>query len=146
MSRYVMPGFNPYFPPCSTRSAYGADGQHPLLHHVLRSAPDRAEVLALLGNATPLAEEAALQQAGAHMFGLFVRDLPASYRARGQQLEAQFRIMLEQTQSLVMQARFAPGRSGAEKTVSGHAMVMAYVAVQHLVGARRMAMDLYGGR
>ncbi|MCP1242566.1 hypothetical protein GOB86_07965 [Acetobacter lambici] len=108
MSRYFLRGSHPYFPTCSARLADGVGGLHPLLQNLLRRAPDRAEVLALLGAAAPLAEEAVLQQAGAHMFGLFVRDLPVTYRERGHQLEAQFRIMLNQALSLVMQARFAP--------------------------------------
>ena len=147
MSRSFFPGINPYFFACSAHVAGRVDGQHPLLQRLLHMAPGRAEVLALLGEEVPhLPAETTLQQTGGQMFRLFVRDLPASYRQRGQELEARFRVMLDHAWRVVMEARFALGQEVEADNPARHAMVMAYVAAQHVIGARCMAMDLYNSQ
>ncbi|MFH7812087.1 MULTISPECIES: hypothetical protein [Acetobacter] len=147
MSRYLLPGSYPHIPSCSASIASGGDSLHPLLRHLLRVAPDRTEVLALFGEEAPqLAEEAALQQAGGQMLEMFMSDMPLSYRARGQQLEVLFRRMLEHALSLAINARCALGQVEEAEKPAAHAMLIAYVAAQQVVGARRMAMDLYNGR
>lgn len=146
MSRYLPPGSYPHVPSCSASIASGGESLHPLLRHLLRVAPDRTEVLALFGEAPQLAEEAALQQAGGQMLEMFMPDEPLSYRARGQRLEVLFRRMLEHALSLAINARCALGQAEEAERPAAHAMLVAYVAAQQVVGARRMAMDLYNGR
>ncbi|MDE7547634.1 hypothetical protein PY793_06500 [Acetobacter fabarum] len=146
MPRYFLPGSSPYVSTCSAHITGEVEGLHPLLRHLLRVAPDRAEVLALFGEVPQLAEEAALQQAGGQMLGMFMPDQPLPYRARGQRLEALFRRMLEHALSLAINARCALGQEEEAGKPAAHAMLVAYVAVQQVVGARRMAMDLYNDR
>lgn len=119
-----------------------------MLRHLLRVAPNRAEVLALFREPPQLAEEAALQQAGGQMLGMFMPEQPLPYRARALQLETLFRGMLEHALSLAIKARCAPEQEGEEKAENpaAHAMLMAYVAAQLVVGARHMAMELYNRR
>lgn len=143
MSRSYPPDSGPYSSMCSATAGGGGDGLHPVLQHLLCKAPDRAEVLALVGDTLQLAEETALQQVGADMFAMFVRNLPSSYRQRATLLEAAFRTMLDHALSLVFQARFMPGLVAEG---SHNASVMAYVATQHVIGARGVAMDLYNSR
>jgi hypothetical protein len=54
--------------------------------------------------------------------------------------------MLEHALSLAINARCALGRVEEAEKPAAHAMLIAYVAAQQVVGARRMAMDLYNGR
>ncbi|MFT8862554.1 MAG: hypothetical protein ABF916_06140 [Acetobacter fabarum] len=148
MSRYLLPGSYQHASSCSAHIAGGVVGLHPLLRHLLRVAPNRAEVLALFSEPPQLAEEAALQQAGGQMLGMFMPEQLLPYRARALQLETLFRGMLEHALSLAIKARCAPEQEGEEKTENPavHAMLMAYIAAQHVVGARHMAMELYNRR
>ncbi|MFT9067190.1 MAG: hypothetical protein ABF420_03980 [Acetobacter syzygii] len=97
---------------------------HPLVQHLLTLAPDRAAVLVYVEEGEELAEESALQQA----------------------LEALFRTVLDHAQSLALEAHFMPAGVARVKNTSTHPAVMAYIAAQHVVGARRAAMDLYNSR
>ncbi|MFT8417722.1 MAG: hypothetical protein ABF636_02670 [Acetobacter sp.] len=145
MSRYFLPGFNPYSSSCS--AMVGAGGAaHPVLRRLLSMAPDRAGVLAFVEDPAQLAEEALLQQAGGQMLELFMGPLPSAYRQRGQQLEVLFRTMVGHAFNLVMMARFAPEQVVGAQNNAQQAKVMAYVATQQVIGARRMAMDLYNSR
>lgn len=146
MSRYVPPGFGRHFSACSSMSGGYVHEVHPLVRQLLGMAPTRAEVLPLLAAEEKLAEEAALQQAGAQMFTAFVSDLPSSYRERGEWLEALFRTMLDYALSLALQARFAQVQAGEGAQNVQAPELVAYVAAQQVVGARNAAMALYNTR
>ena len=140
MSRYFLPGSYPYSFACLP--VVGAH-MHPMLQRLLGMAPDRAEVLAFVNDAVQIPEEHALQQAGGQMLRVFVQTLPASYKERAKQLEALFRVMVDHAFSQVIKLRAVPELGIEPENTAAHAMVMAYVAVQQVVGARCMAMELY---
>lgn len=143
MPRSFMPGSSPYSFSCFSVVQAGV---HPVLHSLLSMAPDRAEVLALVGEEGCVAQEDALQRAGGQMLAAFAQNLPRSYRERGQRLETLFRMMVEHAFDLVHKARFMHEQGVVEAGRVRHALLMAYVAAQHVVGARSMAMDLYNHR
>lgn len=146
MPQYFLPGLRSCVPPCFAVPGVRAEMLHPLVQHLLTLAPDRAAVLVYVEEGEELAEESALQQAGEQMVRIFATDLPSSYRERGHALEALFRTVLDHAQSLAWEAHFMPAGVARVKNTSTHPAVMAYIAAQHVVGARRAAMDLYNSR
>lgn len=124
MPQYFLPGLRSCVPSCFAVPGVRAEMLHPLVQHLLTLAPDRAAVLVYVEEGEELAEESALQQA----------------------LEALFRTVLDHAQSLALEAHFMPAGVARVKNTSTHPAVMAYIAAQHVVGARRAAMDLYNSR
>lgn len=143
MSRYFLPGSNPYSFACSSTAGAGV---HPVLHRLLSLAPKRTELLALVGENAPVAEEEALRCAGGQMLEVFAQNLPRSYREKGQRLEDLFRMMVEHALDLAHKARFMHEQGPQQADTTRQALITAYVAAQHVIGAQCRAMDLYNSK